>query len=127
MVPLLLAAVTTTSAALAGTCALYFDFTLHPHGHSDAFFGSINADGTLSQRGDLGNRNDPKGAVAMSADGSRFYFACNDKKTENDHFGCCSPVSVLSVDVATGNWTVASMHRGQFPYSKGAFVCTVYT
>ena len=81
--------------------------------------GVANADGTMTQRANLGERPDPEGVFGLSANGSAFTFATYDSATIKSHFGCCSFYSTMTVDVTTGKHTVASLARhGTGPHSS---------
>jgi hypothetical protein len=98
----------TSSTGPPATCALYFDF--HDTTLSHCFFGK--ASGTsLTRTANLGLRDDPQGQLTVSADGARFAFTTNDNSTRGEHFGCCDRESLLTVDIQTSKWSVASLHK----------------
>ena len=109
---LLLTLLATTATIVAGTtdtppntCVTYFNFTGTQE--SNTFFGSANADGSLMQINDLGLRFDPQGKFTVGKES--FSFSTNSNATMHKGFGCCSKLSLLTVNKATGSYQVASV------------------
>ena len=118
-----LAAATATAAATRhpNVCVTYFNFT--DAEKSDTYFGALRADGSIAKRGNLGYRLDPQGRLTVGD--SHFSFTVRDNSTAGQGFGCCDDVSLLTVDKATGAFSVASIDaKGDF--GVGSKTCGKY-
>lgn len=99
------------------TCALYFDFpNYNPNKEqkSDMFLGIADKESqSMTKISDLGYRPDTEGMLSVSSDGSSVVFTTTDNSTEKKEppYGCCDRVTLMSVNIATGAPSLASLKR----------------
>ena len=97
------------STNVPSICSIYFNFT--GTNVSNMYYGRVGKDGMLDMLSNWGARFDPQGQVFLSDDGTRVSIATLDNGTIDEKFGCCDPTSLLTANVETGKWNVASFHR----------------
>jgi hypothetical protein len=66
-------------------CVTYFNFT--DQQTSNTYYGLMNSDGTVAQRGDLGLNYDPQGRLTIGEES--FSFTTNSNQTMHQGFGEC--------------------------------------
>ena len=98
------------------TCVTYFNFT--DQTQSNTYYGLANHDGTITNLGDLGFREDPQGRITVGED----YFTFTVLGGKGTGWGCCDELTTLTTNKTDGTFNLASLSPSG-PYGPGSKLC----